>query len=160
MGWTILSYRKNFPFNPLPIIEFLPIIIKDLHTCPELSNDIVIKILPYKESMQIYNCEKFVFRPDFVMEKPFLPKNLMEDLATTALKYEPVDYNLETYNRKMYDAISIAQFEYDQLNRLKIQEGKKIKHEKFTQKPVDLKRNVVNLQKRKKKSQGFLNFSS
>ena len=160
MGWTILSYRKNFPFNPLPIIDFLPIIIKDLENNPKLSNDIVIKILPYKETMQIYNSQKFVYRPEFVMEKPFLPKNLMEELATTALKYEPVDYNLETYNRKMYDAISIAQYEYDQLNRLKIQEGKNIKNEKFAQKPVGLKRNVVNLQKRKKKSLGFLNFNA
>ncbi len=160
MGWTILSYRKNFPFNPLPIIEFLPIIIKDLDKNPKLSQDLVIKVLPYKETMQIYNCKKFVYHPDFIMEKPFLPKNLMEELTTTALKYEPVDYNVETYNRKMYDAIAIAQYEYDQLNKLKIQEGKKIKKEKFTQKEVDLQRNVVNLQKRKKKSEGFLSFNS
>jgi hypothetical protein len=160
MGWTILSYRKNFPFNPLPIIEFLPIIVKDLHSNPKISHDIIVKILPYKETMQIYNSQKLVYHPELVMEKPFLPKNLMEDLQTNALRYEPVDYNLETYNRKMYDAIAIAQYEYDQLNKLKLQEGKKIKHEKFQEKDIDLQRHVVNLQKRKKHNKGFLSVTT
>lgn len=157
MGWTILSYRKNFPFNPLPIINFLPIIVKDLHENPNLSNDIIVKVLPYKETMEIYNYKKFIYHKEFVVEKPFLPKNLMEEIQTHALKYEPVDYNLETYNRKMYDAISIAQYEYDQLNKLKIKEFKNIKKEKQKHKAVNKKRNVVNLQKKEKHYKGFLN---
>lgn len=157
MGWTILSYRKNFPFNPLPIINFLPIIVKDLHSNPKISNDIVVKVLPYKESMEIYNYKKFMNHQQFVVELPFLPKKIMEDIQTNALKYEPVDYNLETYNRKMYDAISIAQYEYNQLNKLKIKEFKNIKKEKQEQKAINKKRNVVNLQKNKKSYQGFLN---
>ncbi|MBP6870002.1 hypothetical protein KBC04_03915 [Candidatus Babeliales bacterium] len=161
MGWTILSYRKNFPFNPLPIINFLPIIVKDLHTNANVSNDIIIKILPYKESIEIYNYRKFIYHQELVMEKPFLPKKLMEDIGTNALKYEPVDYNLETYNRKMYDAIAIAQFEYNQLAKLKIKEFKKIKNEKKSseaQESNKTKKNVVNLQKREKHAlKGFLN---
>lgn len=160
MGWTILSYRKNFPFNPLPIIDFLPIIIKDLDNHPNLSHDIIVKILPYKETIEIYNSQKFVYHPELIVEKEFLPKSLMEDLTTYALRYEPVDYNLETYNRKMYDAIAIAQYEYDQLNKLKLQEGKNIKHEKFQQKEIDLTKKVVNLQKSKKKNKSLFNFTT
>lgn len=156
MGWTILSYRKNFPFNPLPIIDFLPIIIKDLHENPKISHDIIVSILPYKESMEIYNYKPFILHQELVAEKPFLSKKLMEDIQTTALKYEPVDYNLETYNRKMYDAISIAQYEYDQLNKLKIQEFKNIKKEKEHKKINGKTRNVINLQKKEKRYQGFL----
>ncbi|MDP3787828.1 MAG: hypothetical protein Q8Q60_00750 [Candidatus Chromulinivorax sp.] len=157
MGWTILSYRKNFPFNPLPIMAFLPIIIKDLHKYPNLSNDVIVSILPYKETIEIYNNKKFVYHKELIGEKPFLPKNLMEDIQTTALKYEPVDYNLETYNRKMYDAISIAQYEYNQLSKLKIKEFKNIKKEKQEKKVSDKNRNVINLQKKEKRFKGFLN---
>jgi hypothetical protein len=157
MGWTILSYRKNFPLNPLPIIDFLPIIVQDLDKNPDVSNDLVIKLLPYKESMEIYNYKKFVHHQHFVAEKPFLPKTLMEDIGTNALKYEPTNYNLETYNRKMYDAIAIAQYEYDQLNRLKVAEFKKIKRDKENKKDMNAGRNVINLQKKKKHTkQGFL----
>lgn len=156
MGWTILSYRKNFPFNPLPIMTFLPIIIKDLHKYPNLSNDIIVSILPYKETIEIYNNKKMVYHKELVARKPFLPKNFMEDLQTTALRYEPVDYNLETYNRKMYDAISIAQYEYKELSKLKVKEFKDIKKEKQQKKAVDKERKVINLQKKEKRFQGFL----
>ncbi len=157
MGWTILSYRKNFPLNPLPIIDFLPIIVQDLHKNPDVSHDLIVKILPYKETMKIYNYKKYAYRQQLIAEKPFLPKNLMEDLAITALKYEPTNYNLETYNRKMYDAVSIAQYEYNQLNKLKISEFKKIKRDKEANKDMNKGRNVINLQKRKKHTkQGFL----
>lgn len=161
MGWTILSYRKNFPFNPLPIIDFLPLIVKDLHTYPNISHDIIVKILPYKETMEIYNNEKFIYHKELVATKPFLPKNLMEEIQTHALRFEPVDYNLETYNRKMYDAMSIAQYEYDELNKLKVKEFKNIKKDKQSKKDVDKKRNVVNLQKQKKQKEfkGFLNLN-
>ena len=170
LGWTILSYRKNFPFNPLPIINFLPIIIKNLDNNPNMSHDIIVKILPYKETMEIYNNKKFVYHKELVGEKPFIPKKLLEDLQTTALRYEPVNYNLETYNRKMYDAMSIAQYEYDQLNKLKIQEFKNIKKEKINNNSSDkkrsqkqkkkdnnTKRNVINLQQKDKHYKGFLN---
>jgi len=158
VGWTILSYRKNFPFNPLPIIDFLPIIIKDLDKNPQISKDIIVSILPYKEKIEIYNNKKFIYHKELVVEKPFLPKKFMEEIQTNALKYEPVDYNLETYNRKMYDAISIAQYEYDQLNKLKITEFKKIKKEKQQKKKSNhTERKVVNLQKNKKNLKGFLN---
>ncbi len=157
MGWTILSYRKNFPFNPLPIIEFLPVIIKDLEKYPELSGDIVVNILPYKECIQVYNYKKFQMHPHHYIEKPFLPKNFLEELKTNALRYEPIDYNLETYNRKMYDAIAIAQYEYDQLCKLKVKEFKNMKKEKISHtKPEHNKRKIVNLQSKDKRYKGFL----
>jgi len=158
MGWTILSYRKNFPFNPLPIVNFLPIIVKDLHSIPRISNDIIVNVLPYKDTIEIYNNEKVKDDNSLVAEKPFIPKKVLEDIKTTALRYEPVDYNLETYNRKMYDAIEIAQFEYDQLNKLKIKEFKNIKKEKQQKKAIDNSRKVINLQEKKKhRKRGFLN---
>ena len=156
MGWTILSYRKDFPLNPLPIIDFLPIIVKDLDKNPDISHDIIVRILPYKETIEIYNYKKLV-RLKKVAEKPFLTKKSLDELKTIALQYEPVDYNLETYNRKMYDAISIAQYEYDQLNELKIQEFKNIKDEKSKNKKPSHEKNVVNLQKDKRHFNGFLN---
>jgi len=155
MGWTILSYRKDFPFNPLPIINFLPIIVKDLESDPEISRDIVVKILPYKETMEIYNYKRLI-RLKMVTERPFLTKKILDELKVNALQYEPVDYNLETYNRKMYDAISIAQYEYDQLNKLKVQEFKDIKKEKNEKKQKGHKNKIVNLQKKERKFKGFL----
>lgn len=158
MAWTILSYRKNFPLNPLPIINFLPIIVKDLDKNPDISNDLIVRILPYKETIEVFNFKKFIYHQDLIMEKPFLPKKLMEDIGTNALKYEPTDYNLETYNRKMYDAISIAQYEYNQLAKLKIKEFKNIKKDKQEKKSADKQKKIINLQKRKKnKVKGFLN---
>jgi len=156
MGWTILSYRKDFPLNPLPIIDFLPIIIKDLEKNPELSHDLIINILPYKESMEIYNYKRLV-RLKMVAEKPFLTKKDLDELKTIALQYEPVDYNLETYNRKMYDAISIAQYEFGQLNKLKIQEFKNIKNEKTKNKKPSHEKKIINLQKKDPRFKGFLN---
>ncbi len=157
MGWTILSYRKNFPFNPLPIIDFLPIIVKNLNSDPNISRDVIVKILPYKETMEIYNYKKFMSHPEFVTEKPFLPKTFMEELQINALRYEPVNYNLETYNRKMYDAIAIAQYEYNELNKLRVQEFKNIKKEKLNKTTDPHKRNVVNLQKKDKRHKSLLN---
>lgn len=156
MGWTILSYRKNFPFNPLPIINFLPMVVQNIHDYPNISNDIIVKIMPYKEKMEIYNAKKFSYHPELVLEKPFLPKKFLEDLRTNALRYEPVDYNVETYNRKMYDAISIAQYEYDQLKKLKFEEFKAIKKEKIEKKPTNYDKKVINLQKKQKSITGFL----
>jgi len=156
MGWTILSYRKNFPLNPLPIIDFLPIMVKNIESCSQASGDLIIQILPYKNSMEIYNYERFKYHNEPISQMPFIDKKFLDDLKTTALQYEPVDYNLETYNRKMYDAISIAQFEYDQLNKLKIQEFKNIKNEKLAKKAASKERKVVNLQKKDPKIKGFL----
>jgi len=155
MGWTILSYRKNFPFNPLPIINFLPIIVKDLEKNPEISRDIVVKILPYKEVMEIYNFKRLV-KLTKIEERPFLTKKVLDELKVNALQYEPVDYNLELYNRKMYDAIAIAQYEYDQLNKLKVQEFKDIKKDKNNKKERKYKNKVVNLQKKEHRFKGFL----
>lgn len=156
MGWTILSYRKDFPFNPLPIINFLPIIVKDLDKDPNISRDIIVRILPYKETMEIYNYKKLVHLKS-VAEKPFLTKKDLDELKTFALQFEPVDYNLETYNRKMYDAIAIAQYEFEQLNRLKVQEFKNIKKEKDAKQKPSHQKKVVNLQKKERNYTGFLN---
>ena len=155
MGWTILSYRKDFPLNPLPIINFLPFIVRDLDNDPNISHDIIVDIHPYKESMEIYNYTKLV-RLKKVAEQPFITKKALDEIKLIALQYEPVDYNLETYNRKMYDAISIAQYEYDQLNKLKIQEFKNIKNEKAKNKKPSNQKNVVNLQQRERHFKGFL----
>jgi hypothetical protein len=162
MGWTILSYRKNFPFNPLPIMSFLPVIAKALQEHPEASHDVIVRILPYKEKMEVYNYEKIKAQREPVFTTDFLPKSFLDDLKVHALKYEPVDYNLETYNRKMYDAIAIAKYEYNELKSLKIQEFKNIKKEKADKKnkPKDHKKShdtkVVNIQKKNKRLSGFL----
>ena len=92
-----------------------------------------------------------------VAERPFLTKKVLDELKVNALQYEPVDYNLETYNRKMYDAISIAQYEYDQLNKLKVQEFKDIKKDKNDKKQKAHKNKIVNLQKKERHFKGFLN---
>ena len=155
MGWTILSYRKDFPFNPLPIIDFLPIIIKDLEKDSNISKDLIVRILPYKETMEIYNYKRLA-KLKMVVEKPFLTKKAMDELKTFALQFEPVDYNLETYNRKMYDAISIAQYEFNQLNKLKRAEFINIKKEKENNKKPSHEKNVINLQKKEPRFKGFL----
>jgi len=156
MGWTILSYRKNFPLNPLPIITFLPLMIKDLESHPDISKDVIVHLFPYKESIEVYNYKKFQYHYTPIIERPFISQELMNELRTNSLKYEPVDYNLETYNRKMYDAMSIAKYEYEQLNILKVQEFKDIKKEKQLKKAASKEKKTINLQKKKHRQQGFL----
>lgn len=148
MGWTILTYRQDFPFNPLPIVTLLPLIIKDIHKDPKLGNDLIVDIHPYKEQARIYNYGR-IRKSTYFHEKAFMPKSFLEQLKTHALKYEPVDYNIETYNRKMYDAIDTARYEYNQIKKLKRTETRKDKFNKRKKIPTEKKLKVFRLHEQK-----------
>ena len=125
MGWTILTYRSNFPLNPLPVFTFIPYLIKHLDSIKDLSNDIIIQIRPSNETMALYNYQQPRTRRDkHKTIVPFMNQKTLSSLKKEALLYEPLDYNLEIYNRKMYNSIDVARHEYNELQNLKFKERK------------------------------------
>ena len=153
MGWTFLAYRDDFPFSPMPLIAFIPIITKYLDDDPKLSKDLIVKITPYNESMTIYNDGRMTKNKPQI-NRPFMPKKLLQDLKKRARTFEPSDYNIETYNKKMGNALSIAQYEYDQLKQLKTKEFKQPKNKKET---TTKKSRVINIDKKRSSAKGHLN---
>lgn len=125
MGWTILTYRSDFPLNPLPIFVFIPYLTKYLHSIEGLSNDVVVQIRPCNETMALYNYQQPRTRKDkHKTIVPFMSKKTLSEIKKEALTYEPLDYNLEIYNRKMYNSIDVARHEYNELQSLKFKERK------------------------------------
>ena len=125
MGWTILTYRSDFPLNPLPIFIFIPYLIKYLDSFENLSKDIVVQMRPCNETIALYNYQQPRTRRDkHKIIVPFMSQEKLSALKKEALKYEPLDYNLDIYNRKMYNSIDVARHEYNELQGLKFNERK------------------------------------
>jgi len=153
MGWTILTYRSDFPFNPLPMCMFIPYMTKYLDSTQGLSNDIIIQFRPCNETMALYNYQQPRTRKNkskIIM--PFMSQQKLSSLKKEALLYEPHDYNLEIYNRKMYNSIDIARHEYEELKRLKFKERKYTsKSKQPTSKRLTGETKIVSLHARKQK---------
>lgn len=146
MGWTILTYREDFPFNPLPIAAMLPMIVKQINQYTQDYKDLIIQLHPYKESMKIY--DRTIKKKNIIAEKDFLLKKDLQDLKKYALTYEPADYNIKTYNRKMYDALQTARYEHNELKKLKKQISRKARFKKRKKIPTDKKRHIINVHKK------------
>ena len=129
MGWTILTYRKTFPTHPLPIMAFLPLLTKEIEQHPELGKDLVadiqtcfdrVELYPYKKSKRY---QRIMF--------PFVDLQTLASMKEFALKFTPEDYNIETYNRKVTEAISIVKKELKDIREITKQDELKkdaIKH--------------------------------
>ena len=117
MGWTILTYRQKFPTNPLPIMTFIPLLTKYINeSSSELPQDLVAYVQPSLEQIELTPYKK---RKEFKsVTKPFVANEILDEMKQHALKFMPENYNIETYNRKVYDAISIVQYELNEIERI------------------------------------------
>ncbi|MBM18017.1 MAG: hypothetical protein CL947_03045 [Epsilonproteobacteria bacterium] len=125
MGWTILTYRKEFPTNPLPIMIFIPLITKYLQEHPNAPRDLVAEIQPYFNKVELYPY-RAKHKKHFHIIKPFVDENKLQEMRTHALKFVPDNYNIETYNRKVYDAIKTVDHELNKIRKLTKMEQKKV----------------------------------
>ena len=144
MGWTILTYRNTFPFYPLPILTFLPILVDCIQKHPDMPNDIVAHLKPTCNILEIfpYHTVKSKYRAQF----EFMNQKLFHHMKHHAAKFTPDDYNINMYNQKVYGAMDIAEHEWKEIKKL-------IKVEKKKHKPMP---HIVNLHKQDAAYQGHL----
>lgn len=133
MGWTILTYRHSFPFYPLPILTFLPILVHHIQENTNTPHDLVAHIKPACNIVEIspYHTRKKSFHATY----PFMDPKLFRHMKYHAAKFVPDDYNIDMYNQKVYGAMDIAEHEWQEIKRL-------IKLEKRRHKPLPSKINL------------------
>jgi len=122
MGWTILTYRQTFPFYPLPILTFLPLVTKFIEENPDMPHDIVANFKPDFEEIEIkpYHTVKKNYHENI----PFISNELLKHMQEHSIKYIPNDYNIEMYNQKVYGAMNIAEHEWKEIKRILKKEKK------------------------------------
>jgi len=116
MGWTILTYRPTFPFYPLPILTFLPLIVHYLDQHPSAPHDIVAEFKPDFNLIELrpYHTLKIKYFDAI----PFIDQKLLEHMKYHVSKFTPDDYNIDTYHKKVYGAMNIAEHEWKEITRL------------------------------------------
>lgn len=117
MGWTILTYRQKFPTNPLPIMVMIPLIVKYLQEDPDHHRDLVVDFQPDLEKVELYPYRN-KHRKKYYRDKPLVQLSRLDAMKAYALQFKPDNYNIETYNRKVYDAIKIVDHELSEIKRL------------------------------------------
>jgi hypothetical protein len=144
MGWTILTYRQTFPFYPLPILTFLPLVTGFIEKNEDVPHDIVADFKPDFEEIEIkpYHTVKSKFRTEI----PFINNELLKHMQEHSIKFIPDDYNIEIYNQKVYGAMNIAEHEWKEIRRI-------LKQEKKQKKPLQGK---INLHQKDKAYQGHI----
>ena len=133
MGWTILTYRQTFPFHPLPVLTFLPLVTGFIEKNSDVPHDIVADFQPDFEKIEIkpYHTVKSKFKK----ELPFISNELLTHMREHSIKFIPDDYNIEIYNQKVYGAMNIAEHEWKEIKRM-------LKQEKKQKKPLEGKINL------------------
>ncbi len=144
MGWTILTYRQTFPFYPLPILTFLPLVSGFIEKNSNVPHDIVADFKPDFEKIEIkpYHTLKIKYRKEI----PFIDDKLLKHMREHSIKFIPDDYNIEIYNQKVYGAMNIAEYEWKEINRM-------LKKEKKQKQPLEGK---INLHEKDKAYQGHI----
>lgn len=89
-GWTPKYYRKSFPFNPIPMVTFIPYVIGQINctqskTCP--CKPVVVTIAPAYEQMNIKNS---AIPSDCAVD--FIPMDEINQLKELILSYKPNNY--------------------------------------------------------------------
>lgn len=116
MGWTILTYRSDFPFYPLPILTFLPLIVRHIENTPCIPNDIVAH---FKTNFNVVDLFPYhTVKSRYKETIPFINRELVDHMKYHVKKFIPDDYNLDVYNQKVYGAMNIAEHEWKEINRL------------------------------------------
>ncbi|MBI2344710.1 hypothetical protein HYV10_01405 [Candidatus Dependentiae bacterium] len=144
MGWTILTYRQTFPFYPLPILTFLPLVTGFIEKTPNVPHDIVADFKPDLEKIEIkpYHTVKNKYYATI----PFISNEFLKHMQEHSIKYIPNDYNIEIYNQKVYGAMNIAEHEWKEIKKL-------LKEEKKNKKTLEGK---INLHKNDESYQGHI----
>lgn len=147
MGWTILTYREKFPFYPLPIVTFLPLISKFIEKHSDVPHDIVVEFKPDFDLIEVkpYHTLKTKYKAEI----PFIPKELRLHMQHHSTQYAPQDYNIEIYNQKVYGALNIAEHEWKEIKKI-------IKSERKQKKVLAQK---INLHKENPAYQGHITAS-
>lgn len=116
MGWTILTYRPDFPFYPLPMLTFLPFIVNHIEHTPNIPNDLVAHFKPNFNTVEFFPYHTVKSRYRETVE--FINPEIVQHMQYHVKKFIPDDYNLEMYNQKVYGAMNIAEHEWKEINRL------------------------------------------
>jgi hypothetical protein len=133
LGWTLLTFRENFPTNPLPVAVFLPLLTLDHDQHPELSHDLIVDINTTEETITFIDRTPRYKRNKPKLIKPFISKKKLQQLQKYALQFESVEYDLEMYNKKTINSIKIAKAEQRSLKNMrkkiiKKYDGKQLKN--------------------------------
>lgn len=116
MGWTILTYRHSFPLYPLPVLTFLPLIVKHIQDDPTIPHDLVVHLQPACNTLEYYPYHRK--KNSYYKKYFFMDKNFIRHMKYHAAQFIPDDYNLEMYNQKVYGAMDIAEHEWYEIKRL------------------------------------------
>jgi hypothetical protein len=96
-GWTPKNYRPTFPLYPLPIVAFMPFIIKSIEPYESDPNvPITITIDVHRNSMLVNNH----IGDGQPQALPFIGISKFLELKDFALKFKP---DSELFNQKIYD---------------------------------------------------------
>lgn len=129
MGWTTLRYRKEFPINPLPVMIFLPLITQYINNDPKAPHDLVAYVQPCFNRIELFPY-RLNRKKQYHVKHPFIEDEIIENMKEQARKFTPDDYNLEIYNRKVYDAIKIIDQELTTVKKITKEECRKNKSSK------------------------------
>jgi len=113
-GWTPQHYTKNFIFNPLPIVVFLPYIIASIENSQsdfEPYKKIVADMRPDDDVMLLkqYNSMKKV-----CIVKPFIEKQFLSEMKDIALLVRPDNYTDYDFKRYLNEAYKNAALTYSE----------------------------------------------
>lgn len=148
MGWTTLRYRKEFPINPLPVMIFLPLITQYINSDPKAPKDLVAFIQPCFNRIELYPY-RLNRKKKYHIKYPFIEDMIIENMKEQARRFTPDDYNLEIYNRKVYDAIKIVDQELATVKKITKNSCNKVKCKKSKCKKEQTSRNNFNLHESK-----------
>jgi hypothetical protein len=115
-SWTPSNYRPDFVIAPLPLVIFLPRLLKDLNEtlsraqCPNRKKPVIIDIRPEHEHMIIKNQKSW----KNVTITEFFDQETMNRFAQMTEPYKPDNYTLEEYEYHIEMALDRAKTEYDQ----------------------------------------------
>lgn len=119
LGWTLLTFRKDFPLNPLPIAAILPLLTLDHSKYPELSHDLNVDINVTTEKITFVDRTPRYKRNKPKLIRPFLSQDQLKGLQEYALQFEAEEYDFKMYNEKTINSIKIARAEKRSLKKMR-----------------------------------------
>lgn len=102
--WGAHWYREKFPFNPVPLMAFIPTIIHTLKTYQPEKRNVTLDIAPTEYGALIKQ-RRFMF----TQAVPFLPKETYNNIMKLAELQQPKDYTLELQEEHVALALQKAQ---------------------------------------------------
>jgi len=106
-GWAPSSYRKGFPFNPLPVSAFIPFLTNSLEQYAQDGKSLSLELHPFLERMIVYD---YKAKKETVV--PFLSKDTVSAVKDERVAYVPDNYSKEIYNARISFAKSRARHQW------------------------------------------------